>query len=128
MKTCTLLALCLLIAALPTAATTANFQGSCDTAIRTSCGFDTTRTPWGGTGTTCTRSTVTAYFWDFGDGISAFYPPNQTWVYHFYGSAISGDICLTVFCSDGTVATTCHCFNNQFGVGGCIRPGAGWTP
>ena len=129
MKTCILLALCLLIS-LPAAAATANFQGNCDTGIPTKCVFDPNRTPSGQTGTSCMGSSISQYFLDFGDGTSGFYsyPILQTWIYHTYTSAISTDICLTVFCTDGTHATTCHCFSNVIGVGGCIRPGAGWTP
>jgi PKD repeat protein len=113
----------------PAAAATANFQANCDSGIPTDCVFDPTRTPSGQTGTSCPGSTVKKYFWDFGDGNSEFVTPPPTQASHTYTAAEADiDVCLTVFCNNNTSATTCHCFSNQFGVNGCIRPGAGWTP
>jgi hypothetical protein len=132
MKKCTLMLLCILglvAVAGPAAAATADFQVNCAAGIPTSCVLDPQRTPSGGTPTGCTPpATVVKYFADWGDGTSYFYtpPPHQT--SHTYTSGIQTNICLTVFCSDGTSTTTCHCFANNIGVGGCVRPGAGWTP
>lgn len=114
--------------AAPAMAVTANFQANCDPGIPTDCVFDPTRTPSGQTGTACPGSSVKKYFWDFGDGTSTFKtpPPHQT--SHTYSSGISTDVCLTVFCNDNTSTTTCHCFSNTIGVGGCIRPIGDWTP
>jgi hypothetical protein len=117
------------IASPSSAATTAEFQANCASGIPTNCVLDPLRTPSGGTPTGCTvPATVTQYFVDWGDGTMYFYapPPHQT--SHKYCSPIQTDICLTVFCSDGTSKTTCHCFSNIIGINGCVRPGAGWTP
>jgi hypothetical protein len=113
----------------PALAASANFQANCDAGIPTDCVFDPQRTPSGQTATACPGSSVKKYFWDFADGSSTFVtpPPHQT--SHTYTSGITTtDVCLTVFCNNNTSATMCHCFSNQFGIGGCIRPGAGWTP
>jgi hypothetical protein len=131
MKKSVFLALCILgliAIAGPASAATADFQVNCASGIPTSCVLDPQRTPSGGTATSCAPGTITQYFVDWGDGTSYFYtpPPHQT--SHTFSGASSNDICLTVFCSNGTSKTTCHCFSNTFGVGGCVRPGAGWTP
>jgi len=131
MKTRVFLLFCLLgLAAVagPALAATANFQVNCDAGIPTDCVLDPTRTPAGQTGTACPNSTVKKYFVDWGDGTSYFYTPPPPQTSHTYGGAIQTNICLTVFCNDGTSATTCHCIANNIGVGGCVRPGAGWTP
>jgi hypothetical protein len=119
------------VAAQPAAATaTANFQANCDSGIPTDCIFDPSRTPSGQTATSCPGSSIKKYFWDFGDGTnSGFITPPPTQTSHTYSTSYADiDICLTVFCNDNTSATTCHCFSNTFGIGGCIRPGASWTP
>lgn len=112
----------------PAFAATANFQVNCASGIPTACVLDPNRTPSGQTGTSCPGSSVSQYFVDWGDGTSYFYtpPPHQT--SHTFSSGSSNDICLTVFCADGTSSTKCHCFSNVIGVNGCVRPGAGWTP
>jgi hypothetical protein len=124
-----ILLLCLLglaVAAYPAAAATAQFQANCAPGIPTNCVFDPLRPS--GSGSACPGSSISRYFWDFGDGTSVFItpPPNQTG--HTYSSGISTDVCLTVFCANGTSATTCHCFSNVVGIGGCIRPIGDWTP
>jgi hypothetical protein len=107
-------------------ATTANFQAWCQSGIPTFCSFNANRTPSGQTPTSCTSGSVSLYFWDFGDGGSATGGPGNS---HVYPGAVNfASICLSVFCTDLTTATKCHCFSNVIGVGGCIRPGAGWTP
>lgn len=111
-------------------AATANFQANCASGIPTVCTFDASRTPTGQTATSCPGSSVKKYFWDFGDSAFAWVagtPPSTT-ANHTYSGAIQTDVCLTVFCNNNTSATTCHCFANNIGVNGCIRPGAGWTP
>jgi hypothetical protein len=112
----------------PALAATVDFQVNCNSGIPTPCVLDPNRTPTGGTPTSCPGSSVSQYFVDWGDGTSYFYtpPPHQT--SHVFQSGSSNDICLTVFCANGTSSTTCHCFSNVIGVGGCVRPGAGWTP
>jgi hypothetical protein len=118
-----------LAAALPAlAAASANFQANCDSGIPTDCVVDPSRTPSGQTATACPGSSIKKYFFDFGDGTSFFQTPPPTQASHTYSSGISTDICVTVFCNNNTSATTCHCFSNVVGVGGCIIPGAGWTP
>lgn len=109
-------------------AATANFQANCTAGIPTPCTFDPTRTPSGQTGTACPGSSVSQYFWDFGDNTYAWVTPPPHTTSHTYSGAIQTDVCLTVFCANGTSSTTCHCFANNIGVGGCIRPGASWTP
>jgi hypothetical protein len=117
------------VSALPAAAASANFQANCDSGIPTDCAFDPTRTPSGQTGTACPGSSVKKYFWDFGDGNSTFATPPPDQIGHTYTTSYSFiNVCLTVYCNDNTTATTCHCFSNTVGIGGCIRPGAGWTP
>jgi hypothetical protein len=112
----------------PASAATSDFQVNCASGIPTNCVLDPLRTPTGGTPTSCAPGSITQYFVDWGDGTSYFYtpPPNQT--SHTYSGAVQTDICLTVFCSNGTSKTTCHCIANNIGVNGCVRPGAGWTP
>jgi hypothetical protein len=134
MKKLVLLSFCILgfVAAAGHAVVTANFQANCDSGIPTDCVLDPNRTPSGQTATSCPAGySVSKYFVDWGDGTSYFYfpPPHQT--SHTFSGASSNDICLTVFCSNGTTTvstTTCHCFSNTLGIGGCVRPGAGWTP
>ena len=132
MKRSALLLLCLvgLIAmAGPAAAASANFQGNCAPGIPTFCVFDPNRTPTGGTPTGCTApATISQLFWDFGDGTSTFASPPPTQIGHTYSTGVQTNVCLTVFCSDGTTSTGCHCFSNQIGVNGCIRNIGSWTP
>jgi hypothetical protein len=111
-------------------AATANFQANCASGIPTACTFDASRTPTGQTATSCPGSSVWKYFWDFGYNATSFAwvtPPPHTTSYTYPGAS-QADVCLTVFCNDGTSATKCHCFANNIGINGCIRPGAGWTP
>jgi len=131
MKTRVFLLFCLLglvAVAGPALAASANFQVNCDSGIPTDCVLDPTRTPSGQTGTSCGTSTVKKYFVDWGDGTSYFYTPPPSQTSHTFSGSSQNDICITVFCNDGTSATKCHCFSNTIGVGGCVRPGAGWTP
>jgi PKD repeat protein len=131
MKKSVFLALCFLglaVIAGPAGAVTADFQANCASGIPTNCSFDPTRTPSGGTPTACPGSSISQYFWDFGDGAWAWVTPPPSTTSHTYSGAIQTDVCLTVFCANGTSTTTCHCFANNIGVNGCIRPGAGWTP
>ncbi|HEV7786522.1 MAG TPA: hypothetical protein VGQ28_14340 [Thermoanaerobaculia bacterium] len=119
------------VAAMPAgAAASANFQANCDSGIPTDCIFDINRTPSGQTGTACPGSSIKKFFIDYADGTnSGFIVPPPTQTSHTYTSGLTTtDVCLTVFCNDNTSATTCHCFSNQVGFNGCIRPGAGWTP
>jgi hypothetical protein len=117
--------------ALPALAATAEFQGNCNntpgTPLRTDCVFNATRVPsWGGSATSCSPSSITQYFWDYGDGASEF-----TTSYlrsHTYFGASCWDIDLAVFCTNGSSASASHCLCNNIGFGGCIIPGAGWTP
>jgi hypothetical protein len=111
----------------PAEAQTANFQANCASGIPTVCSFDATRPA--GSGSSCPAgTTVTTYFWDFGVNNSSYTWTTSSTTNYTYQNGISTDVCLTVFCSNGSSATKCHCFSNQFGVNGCIRPGAGWTP
>ena len=112
----------------PAVAATADFQANCDSGIPTDCVVDPTRTPSGGTPTACPSSSIKKYFIDWGDGTSYFFTPPPSQTSHTYSGAIQTNICVTVFCNYNTSATTCHCFANNIGVGGCVRPGAGWTP
>jgi hypothetical protein len=132
MKNLFLLSFCILgfvAVAGPAGAATANFQVNCASGIPTNCVLDPNRTPSGQTATSCPMGhSVTQYFVDWGDGTSYYYtpPPHQT--SHIFLGASSNNICLTVFCSDGSSTIKCHCFSNTVGIGGCVRPGAGWTP
>jgi hypothetical protein len=111
----------------PAEAQTASFQMNCASGIPTNCVLDPLRPS--GSGSSCPAGTsITQYFVDWGDGNSEFYTPPPHQKGHTYSSGLSTDVCLTVFCSNGTSATTCRCFSNVIGVGGCVRPGAGWTP
>jgi hypothetical protein len=128
-KTLILAAFALLSCAAAAEAATANFQANCNSGIPTFCVFDPFRTPAGQTGTSCPGGAQpSAYFWDYGDGSSQWVIPPPHTASHTYNSGISTDVCVTVFCPDGSSATKCHCFSNVVGVNGCIRPGAGWTP
>jgi len=113
----------------PAEAATANFQANCTAATPNDCVFDPQRAPAGQPGTSCAPSTIRRYFWDFGDGTSFFRtpPPHQT-SHSFPAGTNEVWICLTVFCNDNTSDTKCHCFSNVVGFGGCIIPGASWTP
>jgi hypothetical protein len=111
----------------PTEAQTASFQANCLAGIPTSCTFDASRPA--GSGSSCPAGTsITKYFWDFGVNNTSFTWTTSNPTNYTYPTGISTDVCLTVFCSNGSSATTCRCFSNVIGVGGCIRPGAGWTP
>jgi hypothetical protein len=131
---CGLLAALAALCAVPAQAATANFQGFCENSVvngtlTTDCVFDPTRTPTGQTGTACPNSSIRKYFIDFGDGSSTFYVPPPHQKGHTYIGPMIVDICLTVFCNDGTTSpTTCHCMSNNIGFGGCILPGSGWKP
>jgi|GEM_PF-4700961 len=118
--------LLLAVAATPAFAASANFQANCDTGLH--CVFDANRTPANQTGTSCGSASIDQFFWDLGDGTSFF--TTSSFVSHTY----SQDYCetdfvsLAVFCDDNTSASKTHCFCSTIGIGGCIRPGAGWTP
>jgi len=113
------------------AAANAEFQGNCTntagTPLRTDCVFSATRTPSGSSPTTCSPSTITSYFWDYGDGTDSGFTSSSS-VSHTYFGASSWDICLSVFCANGSSDTTCHCMINNIGINGCILPGGGWLP
>jgi hypothetical protein len=120
---------CLLavVSATTASGTTADFQCNCTFPMPNYCVCDATRTSSGGSGTSCGSASISQYFWDFGDGTSFF--TTSSFVAHtYYGQQCVIYPKLAVFCSDGSSATRVHCYCNIFGVGGCIRPGAGWTP
>lgn len=110
------------------AAATADFQAFCDPGIPTDCIVDPSRTPTGGTPTSCPGSSIKKIFIDWGDGTSYFYTPPPIQTSHTFTGASQNDICITVFCNDNTSKTTCHCFSNTVGIGGCVRPIGAWTP
>lgn len=120
--------LVLALTAIPAWAATANFQANCASGIPTYCVFDATRAPSGQTGTSCGSASISSYFWDFGDGNSLF--TTSSFVSHTYTQAYCDTdfVDLAVFCSDSSSATKSQCYCSTFGVNGCIRPGAGWTP
>jgi hypothetical protein len=114
------------------AAANAEFQGNCTSSapggtIRTDCVFSATRTPSGSSPTSCSPSSVSSYFWDYGDSTDSGFTSSSQVSHTYFGQ---GDwwICLSVFCNDGNSDTTCHCMINYVGIYGCILPGAGWTP
>jgi hypothetical protein len=113
------------------AAANAEFQGNCintpGTPLRTDCVFNANKTPSGSSPTTCSPSTISNYFWDYGDGTDSGFTFNSSASHTYFGSS-DWTICLSVFCANGSSDTTCHCMVNYIGIGGCIRPGAGWTP
>lgn len=113
------------------AAANAEFQGNCTntpgTPLRTDCVFNANRTPSGFSPTSCSPSTITNYFWDYGDNTDSGFTSSSV-VSHTYFGASSWWINLSVFCADGASDTTSHCMINYIGINGCILPGAGWTP
>lgn len=115
----------------PALAATANFQGNCTNSVqggqlRTDCTFNATKAPAGQSTTSCAPSTIYQYFWDYGDGASEY--TTSSLRSHTYFGASCWDIDLAVFCTNGSSATASHCLCNNIGFGGCIIPGAGWTP
>lgn len=130
-----LAALLLLCTALPVlAVNNAEFQGNCTNRITggvlyTDCDFDANRAPGGGTATTCTYG-VNYLGWDFDTSISSddlWFTSDFTPSYTYTGQ-FCDFIYLSVFCNGGSNAGTQHCMCNYVGIGGCIIPGAGWTP
>ncbi|MDY7096154.1 MAG: hypothetical protein SX243_24530 [Acidobacteriota bacterium] len=124
------LALVFLIApALVASATTANFEGWCSSSFPNNCVFDTRRPT--ASPTSCGSSSIDEFFWDYGDNT---YPPQfETTTSpigsHTYPPGMNTvDVCVTVFCVDGTSDTKCHCFGNVIGYSWCIRPVGSWTP
>lgn len=120
------------LAAMPALAANAEFQGNCTNSIqggqlRTDCVFNANRTPSGSSPTSCSPSTISSYFWDYGDGTSSGFT-SSSFVSHTYFGAGDWTICLAVFCADGSSDETCHCMVNNIGIGGCILPGGGWMP
>jgi hypothetical protein len=117
--------------AMPASAASAEFQGNCTNSfsgqLRTDCVFNAQRTPSGGTPTSCSPSTISNYFWDYGDGSSSGFTTSSFVSHTYYGAGI-WDICLAVFCANGTSAEKCHCLSNNIGFGTCILPGSGWMP
>jgi PKD domain len=113
------------------AAANAEFQGNCTntpgTPLTTSCVFSATRTPSSGSPTSCSPSYISNYFWDYGDGADSGFTTNSS-ASHVYTGADDWDVCLSVFCGNGTSDTTCHCMINYIGIYGCILPGTGWGP
>lgn len=121
--------LALVAMALPLAAATADFQGNCASGIPTNCVFDATKTSSTGPGTSCAPSTISIYFWDFDNTTTT----DDLWttssfVSHTYTGAYCDVVRMTVFCANGTSDTRTIGLCNTFGVGGWIRPGAGWLP
>lgn len=117
---------------LPVLAAHADFQGNCTNStpggsLRTDCVFNSNRAPSWSSPTTCSPSSVTNYFWDYGDGTDSGFI-TTTSVSHTYFGGGDWTICLSVFCANGTSDTECHCMINNLGINGCILPGAGWTP
>jgi hypothetical protein len=117
---------------LPAHAANAEFQGNCTNStpggtLRTDCVFNAGRTPSGSSPTTCSPSSITSYFWDYGDGTDSGFTSSSS-ASHTYFGAGDWTICLSVFCANGSSDTTCHCMINNIGINGCILPGAGWTP
>ena len=115
--------------ALPLLAASANFQGNCAAGIPTSCVFNANRTPAGQTATSCSPSTVSQYFWDFNSTITTddlF--TTSSFVSYTYPGQYCDFVDMAVFCNNGMSATKSHCICNYLGFGGCIIPGAGWTP
>ena len=118
-----------LAAGAPLLAATANFQGNCASGIPTVCSFDAGRAPAGQSTTSCGLVRVNQYFWNFDSGSSTAYlwTTSATASYTYTG-AYCDFVDLAVFCNDNTSATKSHCLCNNIGIGGCIIPGAGWTP
>ncbi len=117
---------------MPAMAASADFQGNCTNSVpggnlRTDCVFDATRTSSWGTPTSCSPSTISNYFWDYGDGSSSGFT-SSSFVSHTYFGAGDWWIDLAVFCANGSSATATHCMVNNFGIFGCILPGGGWMP
>lgn len=129
-----LAALILVCSALPVLAFDyANFEGNCTilppSYTQTSCQFDANRTPSGQNATYCTYG-VSTYGWDFiptsyGEELWNTTNSAPTFVYN---GAFCDFIYLSVFCNGGSNAGNQHCMCNTVGIGGCIIPGAGWTP
>ncbi|HYG61170.1 MAG TPA: hypothetical protein VEL74_01200 [Thermoanaerobaculia bacterium] len=98
-------------AASASASTYANFSGNCirfDSSSPAYCVFDGNRTYDNGhtsdtTATTCGNASVSAVYWDFGDGTGTW---DDLYVGHTYSdpAAIDNDaiITMTLFCSDNT--------------------------
>ncbi len=117
--------------AMPASAASAEFQGNCTNSFpggqfRTDCVFNAQRTPAGSTPTSCSPSSISSYFWDFGNGNSLF--TSSSFVSQTYFGAGIWDICVAVFCANGSSAEKCHCMANNIGLPGCVLAGAGWTP
>lgn len=114
------------------AAANAEFQGNCTNRITggqlfTDCVFDATRTPSGSSPTSCSPSSISNYFWDYGDNTSSGFT-SSSFVSHTYSGQGEWWINLGVFCADGASDTTSHCMINYVGIFGCILPGGGWLP
>ena len=111
-------------------AATAEFQGYCTNStvggtLQTACTLTVARHPVGTPATDCGYWGISSTSWDLGDGNTA---TSLGTVYHTYVGVVGLTINVTVYCVDGSSASASHCLYNNFGVGGCIRPGAGWTP
>lgn len=120
----------LFLGAMVAQAATANFQGFCTNSssggtLTTACKFTVLRTPSGQTGTSCAPAFISSTSWNFGDGATGTSPGT---IEHTYTGVVGLDVTVTVYCTDNSSATATHCLYNNIGVGGCVRPGAGWTP
>lgn len=111
-------------------AATAEFQGFCTNSssggtLQTHCKFTVLRHPFGTPATNCGALGIASTSWNFGDGTTGSSPGT---IEHDYTGAVSTMVSVTVNCVDGSSASASHCFDNNIGFGGCIIPGAGWTP
>ncbi len=114
-------------------ACTADFGGNCTWAggsANANCVFDATRSdPNNPIGTACPGSSITNYFWDYGDGGSSGFT-TSSFVSHSYvnpASLVAVDVHLSVFCADGCSDTRSRFVCFTIGVGGCIFMNSGWN-
>jgi hypothetical protein len=112
-------------------ACSADFSGNCSWAGGSAsafCVFDASRpNPNNPIGTACPGSTISAYFWDYGDGASGF---GSSFVSHTYlnpPSLTAVSVHMSVFCADGCSDTRSRGVCFTIGAGGCIFPNSGWN-
>jgi len=121
----------LLVGADAAMAASAEFQGFCTNSttgggtLQTACKLTVLRHPDYAPPTDCGFMGISSTSWDFGDGTTGTSPGT---INHTYTGVVGLTISVTVTCVDGSTASASHCLYNNIGVGGCIRPGAGWTP
>jgi hypothetical protein len=112
----------MLLTAATAQAATANFQGNCNGSTL-SCSFDSLRPA--GSPSSCSPSFIWKETWDFGDNNTLF--TGNTLVNHTYANNSSVLVQLSVWCYDGTSASTSRVVCFSVGVPGCIGPNVGWN-